>query len=62
MTAALDGSGKIAAGRIARGLARHPVEIVDLIGLARDAARARRTLVAAVALAIADEKAPAAAP
>lgn len=57
VTAALDGSGKIAGGRIARGLARHPVEIVDLIGLARDAARARRTLRAAAAQAIANEAA-----
>ncbi len=46
---ALDGCGNIAGGRIARGLARHPGEVVSLIRLARDAARARRTLRTVVA-------------
>ena len=58
--AALDGNGRVAGGGIARGLARRPKEVFPLIGLARDAARARRALRGAVAQAL--EKATVAPP
>ena len=54
---ALDGRGKIAGGRIARGLARHPGEVVSLIRLARDVAHARRTLRTVVARVMAGQAA-----
>ncbi len=54
---ALDGNGKVAGRRIARGLARHPGEVFPLIGLARDAALARRALREAVAHTLQNEKA-----
>lgn len=52
VTAALDGNGRIAGGHIARSLLRRPGEIADLIGLARNAAHARRTLREAVTTAL----------
>lgn len=52
VTTALGSEGRVAGRRLASGLARHPVEVFDLIGLARDAARARRTLRRAVARAM----------
>lgn len=49
---ALDGHGHVAGRRLARGLAHHPGDVFGLIGLARDAARARRSLRHAVAQAM----------
>ncbi len=43
---ALDAKGRIAPGRLLRSLLAHPGQIPALIGLARDAAMARRTLLA----------------
>lgn len=56
VTTALDGNGHIAGSRVARFLLRHPGDIPGVIGLARDAARARRTLRDAVADALEKEK------
>ncbi len=53
---ALGGNGRIAGGRIARDLLRNPGELFPLIGLARDATRARRTLRDAVASALEQRK------
>jgi adenosylhomocysteine nucleosidase len=55
VAAALEGNGRVASGRIARGLLRYPGDVFPLIGLARDAARARRTLRHAVANAVASD-------
>ncbi len=58
-TAALDSNGRIAVARVARDLLRHPRDVFALIGLAHDAALARRALRAAVASAIKPENAAA---
>ena len=56
---ALDGSGRIAGSRVARGLLRHPGEVFALIDLAFDARRAKRTLRDAAAVTLDDIKPPA---
>lgn len=47
---ALDSAGRLDAGRIAGNLARRPAQIPALIALARDAAKARRALLARINL------------